>query len=160
MMSGSAKHRKEELLMALSELLDQDDDDDTACIIPTSSKDWINIINRGGLVYVNDKANGVFHAIEYEVRHYLRVSDIKSISSGIHAQIIKAIIESEDVQSQWCSLATDMTKEAAEDIFKMIAETWITIRGFFFAKSFVELYKQQTKKIIQKSKPLRTTLNS
>ena len=37
MMSGSAKHQKEELLMALSELLDQDDDDDdTACIIPTS----------------------------------------------------------------------------------------------------------------------------
>ena len=86
-MSGSAKHRKEELLMALSELFDQDDDD-TAYIIPTSSKDWINIVNRGGLVYVNDKA------IEYEVCFYLRISDIKSISSGIHAQIIKAIIES------------------------------------------------------------------
>ena len=95
--------------------------------------DKINIVNRGGLVYVNDKANGVFHAIKYEVRRYLRVSDIKSISSGIHAQIIKAIIESEDVQSQWCSLATDMTKEAAQDILKMIAETWITIRGFSFA---------------------------
>ena len=138
----SAKFRKEELLMALSELLDQDDDDDeddTACIIPTSSKDWINIVNRGGLVYVNDKANSVFHAIEYEVRRYLRVSDIKSISSGIRAQIIKAIIESENVQSQWCSLATDMTEEAAQDILKMIAETWITIRGFSFAKSFVEL---------------------
>ena len=71
MMSGSTKHQKEEFLMALSELLDQDDDD-TACIIPTSSKDWINIVNRGGLVCVNDKANGVFHAIEYEVHRYLK----------------------------------------------------------------------------------------
>ena len=63
------KHQK-----ALLELLDQDnegDEDDTACTAPTLSKDWINIVNRGGLVYVNDKANGIFHAIEYDVHYYL-----------------------------------------------------------------------------------------
>ena len=43
--------------------------------------------------------------------------------------------------------------------FTTIAELWVTIRGFSFARSFMELYKQREKKTLEKSKALRKTLN-
>lgn len=50
--------------------------------------------------------------------------------------------------------------EAADTSLAMIVEMWITIRGFSFARSIVEIYKQETKKGTKKAKSLRSTLFS
>ena len=49
----------------------------------------------------------------------------------------------------------DIEDDKTTILLKMIMELFVTIRGFSFAKSFMELYKQSAKKSTQKSKALR-----
>lgn len=42
----------------------------------------------------------------------------------------------------------------------MIAEHWLTLRGFSLASAFIEKYKQQAKKNVQKSKGIRNQLQA
>lgn len=44
------------------------------------------------------------------------------------------------------------------ELLRMITKHWLMIRGFSSASAFNELYKQQNKKIVQKSKSLRKGL--
>lgn len=44
-------------------------------------------------------------------------------------------------------------------ILDMLTDLWITIRGFSFASSFLEMYKQEKKKGLQRSKALRKEIN-
>ena len=55
-------------------------------------------------------------------------------------------------------LTTDIEEEPAKALLSMIIDLYITVRGFSFTKSFMEQYKQATKKSVQKSKALRKTL--
>ena len=43
----------------------------------------------------------------------------------------------------------------SNDLLKLIVEHWITLRGFSAASAFNELYQQENKKSVQKSKALR-----
>ncbi len=65
------------------------------------------------------------------------------------------VVTSENVQFYWCMVAYDMT-----ELLRILIELWITVRGFSFVKSYMELYKQQAKKALQKSKVLRSKLNT
>ena len=48
----------------------------------------------------------------------------------------------ESVEFQWCLLSVDLQERGAQQLLKMIAELWVTIRGFSFTKSWLESYKQ------------------
>ena len=49
----------------------------------------------------------------------------------------------------------------ADALLHMLVDHWVTIRGYSFASSYVERYKQKQKKTVQKSKGLRNNfLNS
>ena len=54
-------------------------------------------------------------------------------------------------------LTTDIEEDKAKVLLTMIVDLFVTVRGFFFTKSFMEMYKQVTKKSTQKSKALRKT---
>ena len=45
-----------------------------------------------------------------------------------------------------------------EEVLVVIIKLWLDIRGFSFAKSVMEMYKQETKKSTGKSKSLCTKL--
>ena len=53
------------------------------------------------------------------------------------------------------SIVSGEWEEEERTLFTMIIEMWITIRGFSFAKSFLEMYKQANKTSVQKSKGLK-----
>ena len=61
----------------------------------------------------------------------------------------------DDVQFYWCLLSGNMDQESADKLLEMLINKWITIRGFSFAKSIMEMYKNETKKGTQKAKALR-----
>lgn len=46
-------------------------------------------------------------------------------------------------------------EEIRDKILAKIVEKWMTIRGFSFANSIMEMYKSETKKGTKKSKGLR-----
>ena len=55
----------------------------------------------------------------------------------------------------WCMLTAESEDEDAQVVLEMLINLWITIRGFSFAGSWLEMYKQEKKKGLQCSKALR-----
>ena len=162
--SSSSSPLKQDVLLALWELLEDeivqysDDEDEPSQDSMPSSSDWIKSVDRGGLIHVTEQAYIVFSAIEEVVRTHLRIQNIRKIADGEKHELTQEVQASEDVQFHWCILAVDMSVEVSELLLKMIIEMWITIRGFSFAKCYMELYKQREKKITQRSKGLRKEL--
>lgn len=57
------------------------------------------------------------------------------------------MLEDENVLFYWCMLTTDIKDDKAKILLTMIIDVFITVRGFSFTKSVMELYKLATKKI-------------
>ena len=64
-------------------------------------------------------------------------------------------MSNEDVLFFWNMVSSTIQEEVADEVLKRIVELYVTIRGFSFAKSYLEIYKQKNKKRLQKSKSLR-----
>ena len=60
-----------------------------------------------------------------------------------------------DANVKWSVLTAEVEKPEADAVKDMIVDMWIALRGFSFAKSCMEKYKQATKKSTKKSKSLR-----
>ena len=71
--------------------------------------------------------------------------------------LANSIITDDDVQFYW-RLTGTMDEVTGANYLELITQKWITIRGFSFANSIMEMYKQQSKKGTGKSKGLRTKL--
>lgn len=121
------------------------------------SQTWINSINRGGLVEITDDAYQVFLSIEYAVRQHMRIENSGDMDSTFRSRLMNMVVTNDDVQFYWC-LTGDMEEEEGDMCLEMIVSKWITIRGFSFAASIMEQYKQLNKKGTAKSKSLRTKL--
>ena len=75
------------------------------------------------------------------------------ITNGFKQKLLSSIALNEDVLFYWSMLSADV-EEDAQTLLKMITELWTTIRGFAYVSSWIELYKQASKKTIQRSKAL------
>ena len=51
----------------------------------------------------------------------------------------------DDVQFYWCLLSGNMDQECSEKLLELLINKYITIRGFSFAKSLMEIYKDTKK---------------
>ena len=124
----------------------------------TTTEEWTDTIDRGGLWHINDNAYHCFYLMEIEIRQYLLVSRIAHMDDdGIRNQVIDALLSKDDLLAQWM-LTTATEDEYTLVLFRMVIELYLTIRGFAFVKSCLELYKQATKKQITKSKGIRKEL--
>ena len=65
---------REDIQLCLLHLLD-DGDEET-----DKSQDWVNLINRGGLILVNNATFEVFVAIEYELRKHIHHGQAQSLA--------------------------------------------------------------------------------
>lgn len=70
------------------------------------------------------------------------------------------MIRDEQVMFYWSVVANDMDEKIGEVLLRMIVVEWVKIRGFSFAGAWLELYKQRSKKTLQRSKGLRKVLNT
>ena len=55
-------------------------------------------------------------------------------------------------------ISSDADEPESNELLHMIVELYVTIRGFSFASSIVEMYKKRSKKVLQKGKGLRKEL--
>ena len=67
------------------------------------------------------------------------------------------MLQDENVQFHWCMLTTDIEEDKAKVLLTMIVDLFVTVRGFSFTKSFMEMYKQATKKALRKTLPTKAT---
>lgn len=58
----------------------------------------------------------------------------------------------------WEALSVNWGKKESKALLSLIIDQWITIRGFTYTSHWMEMYKDTTKKKVQKSKGIRKTL--
>lgn len=114
-------------------------------------------MDRGGLVHVSDSVYELFVAMEVEIRSHLRATDTAA-SEGVKEVAISSILDNEDVILKWHDISINWGKEQSDELLRMVVQHWTTVRGFSFASSFMEKYKQKNKKTVEKSKGLRKNL--
>ena len=113
-------------------------------------------MNRGGLLHISDPFFQILCLMDLVIR-----GNIGASSSAVFnkRKISKVIVESPDVHFNWTLVSADVEEEDASIIFDAVVEKLLTIRGFSFASSIMEQYKQECKESTQKSKALRKKLS-
>ena len=56
-------------------------------------------------------------------------------------EVVGSILTNEDVLFHWCMVCCDVPEELSNELLKRIVELWTTLRGFSFAKLYMEMYK-------------------
>ena len=108
-----------------------DEDDEQGTFADRSKQ-----VDRGGLKNVNDRTFHVFLAMETRVREFLKLTTAKSFAAGVKDNLLQSILADEDVLFFWSILAAEWDTEEEQALLPMLAELWVTIRGFSFAKSW------------------------
>ena len=144
----------EELLVGLDSFVEKDTHE--AAAIPTSAA-WVEEINRGGLTRITEEAHQFFVAMEGSIRSYLTLSKAHVMDNTTKSQVKNGVFADSNVQFSWCltGIILKVGEDRAEELLEMCIDKWLTIRGFSFANSIQEMFKQQAKKGTSKAKALR-----
>ena len=148
---SSSNPRKDEMVLLLMECAGDEMDSEGG------TEMWLNMIDRGGLWHVNDQTYSLFAVMEEELRRFFchkKDGHHKQAKSDINESILK----SEDLLFEWCIISAEADNNIASDVLRRIVELYTTIRGFAFAKSCMEMYKQAHQMTLQKKRSLRSTL--
>ena len=121
---------------------------------------WTNMIDRGGLWHVNDETYELFVNFEDEVKQLMSIPRMTVEECDKKEKLINDICCSSTVQFQWSLLMCDVETDIASTVLKEIVKLYVTIRGFAFASSCLEFYKQAQKESLQKKKALRKEITS
>ncbi len=137
-----------------------DDDSDDDAEPDSDSEKWLKAINRGGLIFITDSMFQFLVAVELELRNHFTTSVItyENLDENIKEIAVLNVLRNEDVKFYWDMISFNWVSNEAQELLRMIVEHYITIRGFSFARAFMEKYKQALQKTTQKSKGLRKTL--
>ena len=149
----SSNPHKEEFIVCLWSMCE----DDTTCDDFLSyTKTWISRVDRGGIFPVNNTSYLLFKQLEIEVQKNYNYKKLARSQIPTHNEMVEFITASKDVQFYWHLLSSDVEEEDANDeLLCMIADLWIVIRGFSFARSLLEQYKQSHAVNTSKAKALR-----
>ncbi len=118
------------------------------------------MVDRGGLVHVTEGVYCFFHAVEVALRKHLKMKDAWQMTQGFKERLVASVTTNEDVLFYWCMITTLLEEEESDTLLSIILSHWVTVRGFSFANSFMEMYKQSHKKLTQRSKGIRKELFS
>ena len=94
-----------------------------APIVQMHSSEWLHAIDRGGLWHVSHNTFLFFCTLEEVVRAYLRVSNIKELSTGMKSTIIQKVIDNGNVNFHWCLVAVEADKQI---LLEKIVNHWVT----------------------------------
>ncbi len=123
------------------------------------SEVWTDLVDRGGLIHISDTIFSFFAAMEVVVKsHYS--ADNPLLMKELKERIITDVLQDDDVLFHWSIVAANWLEEDAHELLKIIVDHWIAMRGFSFVSSFIEQYKREQKKTLEKSKGIRKNLIS
>lgn len=147
--SSLARAKKEEMSDLVMDLCGDEMDEDEG------TETWTNAIDRGGLWHISDETHALFLIIEDEIRFHLKVTSLTKLDESTRKTILDSTLKNEDLLFQWTLISTNAEDSIGSDLLRRICTLYLTVRGFAFASSCLELYKQRHKKQVQKSKALR-----
>ena len=128
-----------------------------------SSNKWINMVNRGGLYFVEDAVYDLFVTIESIVDS--KLSEImKECGKGIE-QVKKEnltwVCDDKEVQNLWDQVSPNSIEEeeVRQDLLREIAHMWVTTRGHSKTHKIKD-YKLRQKTTVKGKRSLRKELES
>lgn len=151
-LKSSAHPQKDDMMLFISDLSGDEWDE------ARGTENWTNAIDRGGLWHVSDDTYLVFYLMEEDIRKQLLVKSAKTLDAETKRKVLDSVLSNEDLLFHWSLLASPVGDDLGSVVLRKMAELYLTIRGFAFVSSCMELYKQQHKKRTQKSKALRKKL--
>lgn len=80
------------------------------------------------------------------------------MNDNFREKVVTELVKNDDIMFYWCMLTLKLDAEKEGVLRRLVVEHWVTVRGFSFAGAYIEMYKQCTKKNLQRSKGLRTKL--
>ena len=134
------------LFLCLMDLCDEDDD-------TSGSADWVHAVDRGGLVRVSESIYLLFERMELIIRTVFNTDTVHTMTEGVKKDLQETIMSDADIAFHWSMLTVEVEDVEGAVLLEMIVGLFITIRGFSFSKSLMEMYKQEVKKSTQKSSP-------
>ena len=144
---------RDAMLCGLSDMCLPDD-------VSHTSETWLNAVDRGGLVHINHTTFKLFYAIEMELRNHLTVSRVTDMNDEFKYKVKTAIFDDVDVKYYMDCVTEDLEDDERKELLEKMVNLYITVRGFSFVRSWLEMYKQAEKVKLQKSKSLRNKLSN
>jgi len=126
------------------------------------TRKWLVQVNRGGLFPLNDNSFSLFVEIEKCVRTLLPQYMIHNNNdkANFKKSVFNRICTEENIQFYWTLISQDIEKEEnSEALLEEIISLWLTIRGFSITASWMEGYKKNKQKTIQKTTSLRKSIS-
>ena len=113
-------------------------------------EDWLDRVNRGGLIKVNGDIFKSIFKLEAVVRGIFNVTLIRKHHGEVLREVLlQAMIDNENVNTSWESLSRNIPNEALSMILKnQFMLKWIDMR----TRSYVRIYVQILKRVSVKSK--------
>ena len=105
----------------------------------SESERWMGMINRGGLWTISDQAYDIFLIMEEEIRRMYALASNKQWCASTCSE---AILRNDDLCFQWCIVAAAIEHDSSELLLQKIVDLYVTVRGFAFATSCLEMFKQ------------------
>jgi len=136
--------KQDDLLIGINDMIDNDHQD------TDTSDAWVNIANRGGLVHVHNSVHKFFVSVERVIQSFFSIRKASKLPANIKGSILDGILNDEKVCSSWSAIGTELNPEDCNMLLKMVANLFVTICSFSFAGAYIELYKQSTKKSLQR----------
>ena len=124
--------------------------------------DWLSMIDRGGLLHCRMEFNHFLYAVEVVIKKEMRQGNEIAMRAGFKEKLTHIIECDEEVLFWWSTLhnIADIEDEATKATFSLILEHYITLCGFAFAARWMEAFKIESKKNIQRSKSLRSKIQT
>ncbi|XP_071855161.1 uncharacterized protein [Apostichopus japonicus] len=124
------------------------------------SNEWIEIQTRGGLFLVNDSVFIFFKCMEEIVRTTVQTKNIVSLQDvNLQDLLIKKMEGNQQLLSTWSAVCDILSQEASSLLRCEVIKCFIKMRCESFMKVYININKQITDKISQKSdKGLRKSL--
>ena len=126
------------------------------------TRKWFAQVNRGGLFPLNNNSFSLFVEIERCVRILLpqhmiqNDSDKATFKKSLHDRISRE----KNIQFYWSMLSEEIEEEKhSEALLEEIISLWVTIRGFSLTASWMEEYKINKQRTIQKATGLRKSIS-
>ena len=141
---------KDELCLRIAELNDVVPDE-----LSDKSNEWMIEVDRGGLTHVTNMTYMTLESAEVEFR-----KNIVTHGGLNTAQVKDTILQNDDVQFYWDMVSTDWEQGVTTTLLEMFVDEYLKIRGHSTASAFMEKYKVECKKSLQKSKGVRKQLLS
>lgn len=149
-LSTKAEKEKDSLLAEAIQDLKGDDNE-----LPSESEEWTGSVDRGGLTYISDATHQFLSAVEYSLRRYLSTSTAHLMNDEFRSTLTKNVVDDDDVSFHWSIASASVEDDVVERLLEGVVKLYITVRGFSFAGSVLEMYKKEGKTATQKKKTLR-----